>query len=177
MKKGWTLYLSLGFAACWSLLSPGTQATPLDRSQPTNIEADHVEVDDRTKVATFTGNVLLTQGSLTLRSDKLVAVQDAQGFQKGVASMNNNKRAYISQRRTNGELAEGEAERIEYDGRTEIAEMTGNAEVRSGGDTVRGERIKYNALTEQYQADSTGGKNGGRVHITIPPKNTTGAKP
>lgn len=161
------------------LVSPWLHAASEDRTHPTNIEADRVEVDDRNKVATFTGSVVLTQGTLVLRSDRLVATQDAQGFQKGVATSNNGRRAFISQRRANGELAEGEAQRIEYDGRTEIAEMTGDAEVRSAGDVVRGHYIQYNALTEQYKADSVAspdGRGNGRVHITIPPKSGAAGK-
>ena len=57
-----------------------------DRNQPVNIEADRLTVDDRNKVHIFEGSVVLTQGSLTIRGDKLVVTQDGNGYQRGVTS-------------------------------------------------------------------------------------------
>ena len=51
-----------------------------------NIEADRVSVDDRNKTHTFEGNVVLSQGTLSIRGDRLVVTQNDDGFQKGVAT-------------------------------------------------------------------------------------------
>ena len=67
-------------------LTPPALAEKADRDQPVNIEADRLTVDDRNKVHIFEGGVILTQGTLVIRGDKLVVTQDAAGFQNGVAT-------------------------------------------------------------------------------------------
>src|SRR5690554_3385693 len=52
----------------------------------TIILSDTLHYDDIKKVSTFTGNVILTRGGLTLRSEKLVMHEDEAGNQFGVAT-------------------------------------------------------------------------------------------
>ena len=47
-----------------------------DRTQPVNIEADKVTVDERKKIHLFEGKVVLTQGTLEIRGDTLTVTQD-----------------------------------------------------------------------------------------------------
>ena len=72
-----------------------TLATPAlaekaDREKPINLEADRMSMDDINKVQVYEGNVILTQGTLQIRTAKLVVTQDADGFQKGVATSGEN---------------------------------------------------------------------------------------
>lgn len=150
-------------------------AEKADRDQPVNIEADRLTVDDRNKVHIFEGSVVLTQGTLVIRGDKLVVTQDAAGFQNGVATAAGKGLATFRQRRDGStEYVEGEAERIEYDSRTERAKLFVRAYVKSGGDEVRGNYIEYDALSENYvvtTAPGSGGQaSGGRVRAVIQPK-------
>lgn len=152
-----------------------------DRTQPVNIEANRVSVDDRNKVHIFEGNVVLTQGTLVIKGDKLVVTQGADGFQSGVATGGTGGLASFRQKREGRDIyVEGEAERIEYDSRSERARLFNRAHVRSGGDEVRGHYIEYDALSENYlvtnepgrSADS--GSGDGRVRAVIQPKNGAG---
>ncbi|MCV2218281.1 MULTISPECIES: lipopolysaccharide transport periplasmic protein LptA [unclassified Thauera] len=149
-------------------------AESADRQQPVNIEADRMTVDDRNKVHVFEGNVVLTQGSLLIKGDKLVVTQDAAGFQNGVATAEGSKLATFRQKREGtNEYVDGEAERIEYDSRNEKARLFNRARVTSGGDEVRGAYIEYDAITENYLAkNAPGGKpsGDGRVRAVIQPK-------
>jgi len=141
-----------------------------DRKQPVNIEADRGSFDDRNKVQTFEGNVVLTQGSLVIRGDKLVVTQDADGFQQGIATAVAPRRATFQQKQADSnEIIDGEADRIEYDSRTEKAKLFTRARVtKSSGDEVRGHYIEYDALTENYFVKS---EDKGRVKVVIQPKN------
>jgi len=158
------------------LTTPTAQATPQDRKQPVNIEADRVSVDDRNKVHIFEGDAHLEQGSLILRGERIVVTQDANGFQQGVASGTAKQQATFSQQRPGrDDKVNGQADRIEYDGRTEIARMFGNARVTSGNDEVRGDYIEYNGLADNYAVNSGAPASGsskpaGRVSATIPPR-------
>ncbi len=164
-----------------ALLALGLAATPAlaeraDRNKSVDIEADRMSVDDRNKVHVFEGAVVLTQGTLVIKGDKLVVTQGADGFQKGVATASGNKLATFRQKReASNEYVDGEAERIEYDSRTEQARLFKRARVTSGGDEVRGSYIEYDAMSENYLATNAPGSApaagaDGRVRAVIQPK-------
>jgi lipopolysaccharide export system protein LptA len=159
------------------------QAERADRNQPVNIEANKVTVDDRNKVHVFEGNVILTQGTLTIRGDKVVVTQDVEGFQKGVATASGGGLAHFRQKREGKpDFVEGEAERIEYDSKSEKAKLFIRAWVKSAGDEVRGQYIEYDGYTENYlvnngNAPAAGATPGSRVTATIQPKNATPQTP
>ncbi|MBI1905811.1 MAG: lipopolysaccharide transport periplasmic protein LptA [Rhodocyclales bacterium] len=170
-------------SAVLTIAAPTALAERADREQPVNIEADRVTVDERNKVHTFQGNVVLTQGTLVIRGTKLVVTQGADGFQTGVASGDASKLASFRQKREGrDDYVEGEGERIEYDSRTERAKLLNHARVSSGGDEVRGDYIEYDALTENYAASSLPTHDGqpagdGRVRAVIQPKGNAAAAP
>lgn len=150
-----------------------------DRNQPVNIEANRVSVDDRNKVHIFEGNVVLTQGTLVIKGEKLVVTQGADGFQSGVATGGARGLASFRQKREGRDIyVEGEAERIEYDSRSERARLFNRAHVSSGGDEVRGHYIEYDALSENYLVTNEPGKTtdtasgDGRVRAVIQPKSS-----
>lgn len=156
------------------LLAPGLAlAERVDRDKPVNLEADKVSVDDAKKVLVFEGNVQLTQGTMSIRAQRLVVTQDASGFQRGVAYGPKGGLAHFRQKREGrDDFIEGEAERIEHDARTEKTEFFNRARVKSGGDEVTGNFIAFDGLTERYLVTGTGtaGSSDGRVRATIQPK-------
>jgi lipopolysaccharide export system protein LptA len=85
-----------------------------------NIEADRLSLDGL-KESVFEGNVTLTQGSMSLRADRVVVRQDAGGFNYAFAY---GKPAYFRQKREGlDEYVEGFAERMEYDGKQDKMQM------------------------------------------------------
>jgi len=154
-------------------------AQPLDRNQPVNIDADKVTVDDRNKVHVFEGNVVLTQGTLSIKGDKIVITQDTAGFFSGVATAASGRLVFFRQKRaSDGAWIDGEAERIEYSNQHERAKLFNRAQIQSAGDMVRGQYIEYDVATENYLVTDAPGRpprgssasTGGRVHVTIQPK-------
>ena len=55
-------------------------AESADRDKPIDLEADTVKVDDAKQISTYSGNVILTQGSLIIRADKLIFARILQAF-------------------------------------------------------------------------------------------------
>lgn len=150
-----------------------------DRSKPINLEADKVSVDERSRQHVFEGNVALSQGTLLIRADKIVVTQDAEGFQRGVATGGPGGLARFKQKREGrNDFVEGEAERIEHDGKNEVTEFFKRAFVKSGQDEVRGQYVKFDSRTENYTVTgggkeaSTPAPGGSRVRAVIMPKNT-----
>jgi lipopolysaccharide export system protein LptA len=165
----------LPFLILFAALAHPAFAEKADRDKPVNLEANRVTVDDVKRVHVFEGNVVLTQGTLVIRSAKLVVTQDAEGFQKGVATGGEGGLARFRQKREGKEeWVDGEGERIEYDSRNEKAEFFVRAYVKSGMDEVRGNYIFYDGKTEQYLVTSTPGASPntkeGRVTAIIQPK-------
>ena len=154
------------------------QAEKGDREKPMNIEADRMSMDDIKKIQIFEGNVIVTQGTMQLLTNKLVVTQDADGFQKGVATGGADGLARFKQKRDGvDEYMEGEGERIEHDARDEKTEFFIRGWVKSGQDEVKGPYISYDALTEKYlvtngsggQKTATGAAQA-RVRAIIQPK-------
>lgn len=173
--------MALAVVAC---LGPiGSRADVSDREKPINLESDRMEIDDAKKVATLTGNVVVTQGTLIIKSDRMVITQDGGGFNKGVAY--GNPATFRQKREGFDEYIDGQAQRMEYDGRNETLELFDKAVVKKGAEDVRGNYISYNSKTEFYQAfgggkDSAGKEVGsGRVRAVIIPKKNPepGARP
>lgn len=154
------------------LLSAPSYAERADRDKPVNVEADRVTVDDLKQIATFEGRVTLTQGTLILRGEKIVVYQDAEGFQKGIAT--GAPARFRTKREGSDEYVDGEAERIEYDGNSETAQLFNRAFVKSGQDEIRGQHIHYDTRTEQYAVNSNAGSSkvagDTRVRAVIVPK-------
>ncbi|OGT33287.1 MAG: lipopolysaccharide transport periplasmic protein LptA, partial [Gallionellales bacterium RIFOXYD2_FULL_52_7] len=97
------------------------QAERADRDKPIDIDADQVVVDDAKQISTFTGHVVLTQGTMVFRGDKVVVVQDKAGFQRGTAY---GRTASFRQKREGlDEYVEGFGERIEYDTRADTVDF------------------------------------------------------
>ena len=171
----WLRIVTLAIALAALVDCPGVAlAERADRDKPVNVEADRVDLDDAKKEAVFIGTVTLTQGTLTIKADKIIVKQDADGFQYGIAY---GFPAHFRQKREGyDEYIEGFSERLEYDGKADKVQLFTNARIQRGGDDVRGDYISYNAVTEFFQVIG-GGKTGtnaggapGRVRAVIQPK-------
>lgn len=151
-----------------------------DRDKPVNLEANRITVDEKKKVQVFEGNVQLVQGTLVIRAERLVVSQDAEGFQKGIAYGGAGRLATFRQKRDGkDEFVEGEAERIEHDGKADKTEFFDRARIRSGLDEVQGQYISYDARTENYTVTAAGtkGSQPERVRAVIQPKNRDADRP
>ncbi len=156
------------------LAATAGRAERSDRDKPVNLEADQVTVDDNKQTATFIGKVVLTQGTLVIRGDRMVVQQDADGFKYGVAY--GNLASFRQKREGYDEYIDGYAERIEYDSKAEKLQMFNRAYLKKANDDVRGNYISYEIATEFFRVLG-GGKQAataanpeGRVRAVIQPK-------
>ena len=159
------------------LLPVGAMAEKADRDKPIDLEADSVTVNDAKKISTYTGNVILTQGTLIIRGDKLVVREDKEGFQHSTTYGNPQKPATFKQKREGkDEYMEGSGQRIEYDGRMDKVQLYTKAWVKRGEDIVHGDYIMYDANAEYAEVigggsqAATSATPSGRVRAIIQPK-------
>jgi lipopolysaccharide export system protein LptA len=145
-------------------------AEKADRDKPLNLEADTVTLDDIKKTSVYTGNVILNQGTLMLRADRLQVTQNASGLDK----LNASGRPVMFRQKIEGsvEYIEGYADRIEYDSVSSQLELIGQARLRRGADELRGAQISYNATSEFYKVigQANAQSPAGRVRAVIRPK-------
>lgn len=173
------LFLSL--IALQAALLTSVRAEKADASMPTNVEADQMAYDEAKQVNTFTGRVVLTRGTLTMRAGRVVVTTDPAGYQFATLYAAPGSVATFRQKRDGGQnlWIEGQAERIEYDGKTEVTKMFSKAQLRRlegtrVTDEVSGETITYDSRAEYYTVNNTSGgeskPGSGRVRVTIQPR-------
>jgi len=163
--KRMTLMLMAGLAAAPAL------AEQADSGKPTQIEANKMSADDVRRTNVFEGNVVVTRGTLTIRADKIVVRQDADGNQYATATGNPvrfRQRQDPKPPDKEGVWMEGEAKRIEVDDKAGKIELFDEARVNRGGDEVAGNYILVDQRSDLFTV--TPGKGAGRVRATIQPK-------
>jgi lipopolysaccharide export system protein LptA len=145
-------------------------AEKADRDKPIEIEADTMTVDDAKNTSIYTGDVILTQGTLLIKAEELIVRQDKQGFQHSTSL--GNPTTFKQKMEASNEYIQGKALRIEYDGHMDKIYLYKNAEVKRGNDIVVGDYISYDANAEIAQALSSNKGNGekSRTKAIIKPK-------
>lgn len=150
-----------------------------DRNQPINLEADDADIDDLKGISIYTGNVILTQGSMVIKSNKLTLFTDKNNeLEKAIAVGTDNKLATFKQR-PEGKDKDFRARSITmiYFLSKDKIHLIKKAYVWQAGDTFSGDKIIYDTKKETVVASSIKNKNGqpvstgGRVKVTIQPKN------
>lgn len=147
-----------------------------DRDQPIELEADTVTVNDAKKISIYTGNVILNQGSLQIKADKMIVREDQDGFQHSTCT--GNPTTFKQKRTGKDEWMQGSGQRIEYNARMDKVQLYTNAWVKRGEDIVTGDYISYDANAEYAEViggtkANPNGTAGSRVKATIQPKNKT----
>ena len=105
----------------------------------------------RRAAARSTGNVIITQGTLSIRADRIVFKQNADNSLSATAY--GNPVAFRQKRDDVDEYYEGFAQRVEYDGAKELVELFDRALLKRGQDEIRSNYVSYNAGTEVFKAE------------------------
>ena len=151
------------------LVLAGNAAFAQQQPLPIHIESNNADLSQQRGTSTYTGNVVLTRGGLTLTGNKLVITRiNDRGNIKAVLD---GSPAKLDKQpdREGDDVVTGNAGQIEYTNNDSTILLRGDAVVRRGGDEINGQVIRHNLDTERSQAErgSSGNK---RVRITIQPK-------
>lgn len=142
------------------------QALEADRSKPMDIEADSLETRIDEGRATLSGNVRITQGTMSVSAARAIVSQDERQQVKRAVLEGNP--ATLGQDLDDGGRLDARARVIDYDVVGGIVVLTGAVEIDQPRGSLRGERITYDLNTGQL----TGGGEDtpGRVSLRINPK-------
>jgi lipopolysaccharide export system protein LptA len=166
----------------WVLLALGAadvQALSADVEQPIEIEADFAELDDAAGRTTYTGNVVVVQGSIRMTGDKLIANFDDD--RQLVEVFIEGKPAYFKQTPDGGKQdIEGEGLQIEYHQKKSLLYLIQSARLKQGERLFEGYRINYDtkrsiitgrgASQTKADKDQSSGTKSGRVKVVVPPQ-------
>jgi lipopolysaccharide export system protein LptA len=193
-------FLAAAFAALVVLAASdaGAQGAPTafegfskNRGQPVKIQAATLEVRDKEKIATFSGDVVVTQGDTVMRCQLLVVFYDAdtagkdapagakagpksasKAVPKGTPSEPAGQQQIRRMEATGGVVVNQKdqtatGDRADFDMPTNSVTLSGNVVVTKGQDVLRGQRLVVN------MTDGVTRIEGGRVDALI---NSTGAR-
>jgi lipopolysaccharide export system protein LptA len=164
----------------------GAWAEKADRYKPLNVEADQPgRIDLLNQHVVFNGNVVVTKGTMVIRATRIEVRETPDGYHSAVALGTPGKPATFRQKRDGvDETIEGEAERLEYDGKSDTIRFVTNASVRrlrgaGVADEISGNLVSYDSITEVFSvsggAASTPGNPGGRVRAVLTPREGSAA--
>lgn len=172
--------------ACTFVLAPPAQAEKADRLKEMNIVSDRGgKLDQQNRFAEVEGNVVITKGTILMHADRVQVRQSAAGYDTATAFGASGRPATFRQKRDGAdEYIEGEADRLEYDARTDTVKFVNNAVVRrlrgaSVTDEISGNLITYDGTSQVSSvtggATPTPANPTGRVRVTLTPREGTEA--
>ena len=150
-----------------------------NRDKPVHIEAASLEVRDKERRATFTGNVHVVQGDTTMRCKILVVHYDGSAPPGGgmkAATPGPSGQQQISRLEAKGDVVVTQHDQTAtgdlglFDVKSNTITLTGNVVVSQGKNVVRGERLVVDMTTGFSRMD---GGSKGRTQMLIDQKDGT----
>jgi lipopolysaccharide export system protein LptA len=162
------------------------QAEKADRFKPLNVEADLPgKIDLLNQYVVFNGNVVVTKGTMTIRANRIEVRESADGYHTAVAFGSPSQHATFRQKRdAPDEYIAGDAERLEYDGKSDVIRFVNNASVKrlrgsETSDEISGNLVTYDSGTEVFNvtggAPATAANPSGRVRAVLTPREGSAA--
>lgn len=161
------------------------RAERADRTRAVTLESDRPCVINYLKqTSQCSGNVVVSQGTLLLRAERLDLRETPEGWQQMQAQGSDGAPARVRQKRDGiDEVVEGQARSIDYDSRSARVTLQGGAvlrRLRSGVvvDEAQGSTIVWDGLIEELTVQggsATPNNPGGRVRAVITPRGEAAA--
>ena len=134
-----------------SLLALPVTASEQDFSQPIAIDSQKQHIDLKNNLATYTTNVIIKQGSLSINADEIKAFRrDQKGSELFIAT---GDPARYSQTLEDGKPISAQADTIRYDARSRTLVLEGNARLTQNDSLVRGRIIRYDLIKQELEAE------------------------
>ena len=157
-----------------------------DRLKPLTIQADQGgQVDLQRQVVVFSVNVVVTKGTMVIRAGRIEVRQTPDGYDTAVAFGAPGKPATFRQKRDGvDETMDGQAGRIEYDGKADVVKFVNDAAVRrlrgaTPADEITGNLITYDSTTDVLSVTGGAARSAtnpdGRVRAVLTPRDGTDA--
>ena len=134
------------------MVTAPARAEKADREKPISFSAEQpAEVDFEKRIGTLRGNVVITQGTLTIRADRIDFRQNADNSLSATAF--GNPVSFRQKKDDADEYFEGYAQRAVYDGQKQLLELFDRALLKQGSDEIRSNYVSYNSSTGIFKAE------------------------
>lgn len=130
-----------------------SHALPEDAQQEMVILSDSAELDRKAGVVIYKGNVVLTQGTLKIESDRLMILRNGDVVEQAVAE--GNPARYQQQIQAEQQLTTASGQRIDYFSTRKEVQIQGDAQLHQEGNQFSGEKITYDITNERVLASSS----------------------
>ncbi|BCQ33154.1 MULTISPECIES: lipopolysaccharide ABC transporter substrate-binding protein LptA [Erwinia] len=128
-----------------------------DSDKPVNVDSENQALDMQGNVATFTGKVIVTQGTIKITADKVVVTRPGGDSNKTIVDAYGNPATFY-QMQDSGKPVQGHAQKMHYELAKDLVELTGNAYLEQLDSNVKGDRITYLVKEQKMQAFGSSGK-------------------
>lgn len=162
------------------VLAGAANSERADRLKPLQVEADQPgKIDLLNQFVVFNGNVVVTKGTMAIRAGRIEVRETPDGYHVAVATGSAGRPATFRQKRDGvDETIEGEAERLEYDGKANTIKFVTNASVRrlrgsEVADEIAGNLVSYDSINEVFSVSggaATATNPSGRVRAVLTPR-------
>lgn len=163
----------LGYLLIISFLASGqAHALPSDKNETIRGAADKLTVDQKNGIATYTGAVIIQQGTLVISADSIVIHTNADNDVEKMVAQGNPARFQQQPEKDQG-LVTAAAKQITYTPDNQRLLLIEDASVEQNGAVMKGPRIDYDLVKEVMKAaggNSSADGNAERIEIVIPPK-------
>lgn len=160
---------ALALTALIASYSAATYALPSDKNETIRGSADNLTVDQKNGVATYTGSVKITQGSLMISADSIVIHTNADSSVEKMIATGNPAR-FQQQPEKDQSVVTAAAKQITYTPNNEHLLLVEDASVEQNGAVMSGPHIDYDLVKEVMKAAGNTNGGGQRIEIVIPPK-------
>ncbi|WP_159084338.1 lipopolysaccharide transport periplasmic protein LptA [Dongshaea marina] len=147
------------------LLALPALAKQSDFQKPVDVVSKTQFGDMTAGTLTFSGNVVIRQGTILVHADKVIAVRDKEGQIKTITAYG--KPATFHQLMDDGRPVDGRADTLLYQVSKQLVTLTGEAQVKQLESEVTGNVITYQMDKQQINAQSKGKQD--RVHTVFIP--------
>lgn len=137
------------------LVSLSAVALEKDKDDPINVKSDNQTFDLRANTATFTGNVVVTKGTIKITADKVIVTRPGGDSRKTIVD-GFGELATFYQLQDDGKPVRGWAKKMHYELEKDFIELTGNANVQQLDSDIKADRINYLIKEQQLKAFNEG---------------------
>ena len=138
-------------------LSLPAMALKSDTQQPMTINSVKQSLDLEKNVTTFTDDVIIKQGSIDIRANKVVVTRPSSDSDKIIVEAFGSPVTFY-QLQDDGKPIKGHASKARYEVDKQLVTLTGNAYLEQLDSNIQGDKITYLVPTQQMEAFSDKGK-------------------
>ena len=142
-------------------------ALPDDRKQTISIESDSAERNEKTGLTVYSGNVIISQGSILIEADQITL--HYQGSKISRIECQGTPASYQQQPQAQGPMLVARAEHIDYLLADDQIVLQRNAVLSRNGTIIRGDSINYDIKNETWKAKGNDLGEQKRIQLVIPP--------